>query len=75
MGLMLISSLAGIAQNQIGLGLGAAATAVSVISVANTFGRFISGAVSDKFGRVQTLIVMLSACTCGLCFADSGQRV
>ncbi len=42
MGLMLISSLAGIAQNQIGLGLGAAATAaVSVISVANTFGRFL----------------------------------
>lgn len=59
MGLMLISSLAGIAQNQIGLGLGAAATAVSVISVANTIGRFVSGTVSDKFGRVQTLIVML----------------
>lgn len=59
MGLMLISSLSGIAQTQIGMSLQSAALAVSVISIANTCGRFFSGVISDLIGRVQTLVVML----------------
>ncbi len=59
MGLMLISSISGIANHQIGLGMTASAMAVSVISIANTLGRFISGTASDKFGRVPTLMFML----------------
>lgn len=59
MGLMLISSISGIAQSQIGMGLAAGATAVSVISIANTLGRFLSGSISDLLGRVQTLVLML----------------
>lgn len=65
MGLMLISSMSGIAEYQIGVGTALAATSVSVISLANTTGRFLSGTVSDMLGRVQTLVLMLSAAVLG----------
>lgn len=65
MGLMLISSMSGIAEYQIGAGAALAATSVSVISLANTTGRFLSGTVSDMLGRVQTLVLMLTAAVVG----------
>ena len=66
MGLMLLSSVSGIAQAQIGLSAGAAALAVSVISLANTAGRFLSGTISDRFGRVETLSIGLVSALLGL---------
>lgn len=59
MGLMLLSNISSIAQTQIGAGPALAALSVSVISAANTCGRFLSGALSDRFGRIQTLIATL----------------
>lgn len=74
MGLMLISSLSGIAQTQIGMSVQAAAFAVSVISIANTCGRFFSGVISDLIGRVQTLVVMLLIAIAGfVLLIDAGR--
>ena len=50
MGLMLLSNISAIAQTQIGVGVAVAALSVSVISVANTCGRFVSGTLSDRLG-------------------------
>lgn len=75
LGLMLLSNAAGLAQQQIGLSAAAAAGAVSVISVANTAGRFVSGTVSDKLGRIPTLLIALALALTGLvclCQADIG---
>lgn len=65
MGLMLLSSIASIARLQAGFAAGAAAAAVSVISLANTGGRFVSGAASDRIGRVPAL-------SCALLLALAG---
>ncbi len=76
MGLMLLSSVSGIAQSQIGMSAAAAALAVSVLSIANTAGRFLSGTLSDRFGRVETLIFGLIVSMFGLlclAMADHGE--
>ena len=65
MGLMLLSNIASIARTQVALPAAAAALAVSVISIANTGGRFISGVVSDRLGRVPTLMIALLAALAG----------
>lgn len=59
MGLMLLSNIANIAKTQVGVTAAAAALAVSVISIANTAGRFVSGSLSDKLGRIPTLSLTL----------------
>ena len=59
MGLMLLSNIANIAKSQVGVTAAVAALAVSVISIANTAGRFVSGALSDKLGRIPTLSLTL----------------
>lgn len=59
MGLMMISNLSGIASSQIGLAASGAAIAVSVLSIANTAGRFVSGVVSDVLGRIPALLIAL----------------
>ncbi len=73
LGLMLLSNAAGLAQEQIGLTAAAAASAVSIISIANTAGRFVSGTVSDRLGRVPTLLATLTVALCGLfCLGNAG---
>lgn len=66
MGLMLISSASSIGMSQVGLDAAAAAGALSVLSLANTAGRFVSGAASDRFGRLPTLTAMLVVALAGL---------
>lgn len=65
MGLMMISNLSGIASSQIGLAASGAALAVSVLSIANTAGRFVSGTLSDVLGRIPALALALLAALCG----------
>lgn len=57
-GLMIIGHASPIGQEKIGLSPQVAAVAVSFLGLANTFGRFFWGTVSDKLGRYNTLIIM-----------------
>jgi len=57
-GLMIISQASLIAQLGLGVTPEVAATAVLMLALANTGGRFLWGAVSDRIGRYPTLILM-----------------
>jgi len=57
-GLMIIAHAGHIAEARIGVTPTLAANAVLLLGVANTGGRLFFGAVSDKIGRYQTLILM-----------------
>ena len=57
-GLMIISQASIIAQVGVGVTPEVAAVAVLLLALANTGGRFIWGAVSDRAGRYPTLILM-----------------
>ncbi len=56
-GLMVISSIAGMATKSLGE---LAFLAVAILAVGNAGGRIIAGLISDKIGRKATLIIMLS---------------
>lgn len=74
-GMTLFSQTAGIARSQIGLSAALCALSVSALALANTCGRFIAGAASDRFGRIETLLAMAAAGIAGLvalCFAQEG---
>ncbi len=62
-GLMVIGHASPIAQEIAGLTVAQAGAIVSVLSIANTIGRFLSGAASDKIGaqRVVTIIYIVNA--------------
>jgi len=64
-GLMIIAHAGHVAEARIGVTPALAATAVLLLGVANTVGRVFWGAVSDKIGRYQTLILMY-AMTAGM---------
>ncbi|MCL2226718.1 MAG: OFA family MFS transporter [Oscillospiraceae bacterium] len=64
-GLMIIAHAGHIAEVRIGVTPASAATAVVLLGVANTAGRLLWGAVSDKIGRYQALILMY-AMTAGM---------
>jgi MFS family permease len=55
-GLMVISQASSIAQELIGMNTAAAAVAVSILALVNTFGRIIAGFLSDKLGTIKTFI-------------------
>ncbi len=59
-GLMIISQASPIAQNLIGVTPAVAAVCVSVLALFNMAGRIVAGYISDHFGRVNTLTVMLA---------------
>lgn len=59
LGLMMLSNVGVIAREQIGLTAEAAAGSIAVISLANTAGRFVSGAASDAIGRLPALVLSL----------------
>lgn len=65
-GMALFSQMAGIARSQIGLSAALCALSVSALALANTCGRFIAGAASDRFGRIETLLAMATAGIVGL---------
>lgn len=56
-GLMVIGSVAGMAQKSMG---SMAFIAVAILAVGNAAGRIIAGMISDKIGRSNTLIIMLT---------------
>ena len=64
-GMMMISQAARIAQYQAGLSATAAALCVSFLAVCNMSGRLIGGYLSDRFGRIQALMVALAAAIFG----------
>lgn len=55
-GMMVISQASGIAQEMVGMTALAASTAVSMLALFNASGRIIAGYVSDKIGRINTLM-------------------
>lgn len=56
-GLMVISSVAGMAKKSMGE---AAFVAVAILAIGNAAGRIIAGLLSDKIGRRMTLFIMLT---------------
>jgi OFA family oxalate/formate antiporter-like MFS transporter len=57
-GLLLISNIAVIAQEQASWQAGF--VAIMILAIFNTIGRFGSGAVSDRIGRTNTMIIVLA---------------
>lgn len=55
-GMMIISQASAAAQNMVGMTSLAASTAVSVLALFNAGGRIIAGYISDKIGRINTLM-------------------
>ena len=66
LGLMMISETASIARSMIGMTSAAAAIAVSILSLFNTFGRVVAGWISDRIGRINTLMLELLLAALGL---------
>ncbi len=59
LGLMMLSNISEIAKNQMSFNATLVALSISVLSLANTAGRFLSGTISDKVGRLLTLGIAL----------------
>lgn len=76
-GLMCISQASGMAVSKVGMTSAGAALAVSVLALFNTGGRVAAGLMSDKIGRLNTLLIALF-CTIGglalLAFAGNDPR-
>ena len=62
-GLMMISQCASIAAFK---GIAAASVIVSVLALFNALGRVLCGSISDKIGRIMTLIICLCLAAVGL---------
>ena len=56
-GMMIISQASPVAQNMIGMDAAAAGIAVSVLALFNALGRIGAGTLSDKIGRINTLML------------------
>ena len=56
-GMMIISQAAGLAQEMVQMDAMAASTAVSVLALFNASGRIVAGSLSDKIGRIYTLVI------------------
>lgn len=65
-GMMTISQASAVAINMIGLSAAAASAAVSALALFNTFGRIAAGSLSDKIGRVNTLVLACLLSCAGL---------
>ena len=77
-GSMAISQAAQIAQTMVGMTASAAAVVVSVLAMFNAAGRVLSGFVSDKIGRGNTLLIACIAAiaaTLALIFFGEGNTV
>jgi len=58
-GMIMTGHAAGIGQSLAGLSAGTAALMVSVLAAANFSGRVIAGSLSDRFGRLRTITVIV----------------
>lgn len=65
-GMMTISQASPIAENMIGMSVGAATAAVSILALFNAAGRVLAGWISDRIGRINTLFSMLILAVIGL---------
>jgi MFS family permease len=72
-GMMIISQASAIAQNMVGMTAMAASAAVSVLALFNAAGRILAGYISDKIGRINTLMAACILSIVGLfCLYLSG---
>ena len=72
-GMMIISQASPVAQNMIGMEPAAAGIAVSVLALFNALGRIGAGTLSDKIGRINTLMVACILAVIGLfCLYNCG---
>lgn len=67
-GIMVISQASAVAQGMIGMTASAASAAVSVLALFNAMGRILAGYISDKIGRINTLILAYIIDIAGLVF-------
>ena len=65
-GMMIISQASAVAQNMVGMTAMAASTAVSVLAAFNAAGRILAGSLSDKIGRINTLMTSCIVSIAGL---------
>lgn len=65
-GMMVISSAQSIAINMVSVTAGTASLIVSVLCIFNTAGRLIAGVLSDRFGRINTLLIAIVLAAVGL---------
>lgn len=73
-GMMVISQASSVAQNMIGMTPAAAGIAVSVLALFNALGRIGAGTLSDKIGRINTLMVACILAVSGLlCLFNAGE--
>lgn len=72
-GMMIISQASAVAKNMIGMSAIAASAAVSILALFNAFGRILAGYISDKIGRINTLMSVCVLSIIGLiCLYFSG---
>lgn len=77
-GMMIISQASAMAQGMIGMTAIAASAAVSILALFNALGRIAAGYISDKIGRINTLMAACILCIAGmLCLylSTNGQQV
>ncbi|MBE7723378.1 MAG: OFA family MFS transporter [Enterocloster citroniae] len=77
-GMMIISQASAIAQGMIGMTAIAASAAVSILALFNALGRIAAGYISDKIGRINTLMTACILCIIGmfsLYFSGDGQQM
>ena len=65
-GMMIISQASAVAQNMVGMTAMAASTSVSVLAAFNAAGRILAGSLSDKIGRINTLMTSCIVSIAGL---------
>ena len=71
---LMFSQTVTLAQQQIGLSISAAVLSISVLGFTNTIARFFAGALSDKIGRVNTILSALLCSTIGLFLLSMATR-
>ncbi|CUQ18029.1 L-lactate MFS transporter [Clostridium baratii] len=72
-GMMIISQASAVAKNMVGMSVIAASAAVSTLALFNAFGRILAGYISDKIGRINTLMSVCVLSIIGLiCLYFSG---
>lgn len=77
-GMMIISQASAMAQGMIGMIAIAASAAVSILALFNALGRIAAGYISDKIGRINTLMTACILCIAGmfcLYFSGNGQQM
>lgn len=65
-GMMVISQASAMAQGMIGMSAIAASGAVSILALFNALGRIAAGYLSDKIGRINTLMAACIVCIVGM---------